>query len=403
MPKPYPFAALILGIAAPALAQQPPVGLAPIDLPQEPQVFASAEQPSIEATVLAKGFARPFALDFLPNGDLLVTERGGNLLLFRQPATSGPGMQPEVVGGMTLPPTGTRGMGLQDVSVRTAADGTVLVAFTYNDPVPNAEDPDAPPVTSRFQLRQGAYRNGALADVETLFSGEESRPSGSRIAFAVDGSIFLTTGAPSGATAQDLASVHGKVLRLEQDGRPHADNPLRGRDGAAAAIYSYGHRDQLGLAIHASGAIFAAEHGPNGGDEVNMIEPGGNYGWPVHSWGRNYDGAKWQDTAQAPGVIDPVVVWNPSIAPSGLMFYTGSAFPGWKGNLFVGSSRSGEINGTGGLERVVFNDSFGELRRESLFGELHQRVRDVVQGPDGLIYLLTDGPENAILRIAPGK
>ena len=163
-----------------------------------------------------------------------------------------------------------------------------------------------------------------------------------------------------------------------------------------------GHRDQLGLTVHpATGAVLNAEHGPNGGDEVNVILPGRNYGWPTSSFGRNYDGPRISEAPLGAGHRAPLVVWIPSIAPTGMTFYTGDRFPAWKGNLFVGSARRGEVPRTGGLERVVLNDKLEELRRETLLTELHQRIRDVRQGPDGLLYVLTDEDDGALLRLSP--
>jgi glucose/arabinose dehydrogenase len=167
-------------------------------------------------------------------------------------------------------------------------------------------------------------------------------------------------------------------------------------------VFSLGHRDHLGLAVHpATGAVFNAEHGPNGGDEVNLILAGRNYGWPRVSFGRNYDGSRHSPLPVADDVEQPLVLWVPSIAPTGLAFYDADRFPAWKGNLFVGSGRRGEIPGTGGLERVVFNEKLEELRRETLLTSLHQRIRDVRQGPDGLLYVLTDEDDGALLRISP--
>ena len=163
-----------------------------------------------------------------------------------------------------------------------------------------------------------------------------------------------------------------------------------------------GHRNQLGLTLHpVTGALWSAEHGPNGGDEVNLILPGRNYGWPRNTFGRGYDGAALADSPVGPGIEPPMLMWVPSIAPTGLQFYTGDRFPAWKGNLFVGSGRRGEIPGTGGLERVVLNERFEDLRRETLLSPLRQRIRDVRQGPDGLLYLLTDEEDGALLRLEP--
>jgi len=192
------------------------------------------------------------------------------------------------------------------------------------------------------------------------------------------------------------------VLRLRDDGKIPADNPFVGHAGARGEIFSYGHRDHLGLTVQpGTGLVLNAEHGPNGGDEVNLIQAGKNYGWPKVSFGRNYDGTPISASPVAEGVEAPVIVWIPSIAPSGLTFYTGDRFPAWKGNLFVGSSRRGEVPRTGGLERVVINDNLGDVRRETLLTDLHQRIRDVRQGPDGLLYVITDEDDGVVMRIEP--
>jgi len=189
---------------------------------------------------------------------------------------------------------------------------------------------------------------------------------------------------------------------VRDDGTAPPDNPFVGRDGARPEVFSLGHRDQLGLTVHAAtGAVLNAEHGPNGGDEVNRILPGRNYGWPTFSFGRDYEGPRISETPLGPGIEQPLILWLPSIAPTGLTFYTGDRFPAWTGNLFVGSARRGEIPRTGGLERVVLNDRLEELRRETLLTDLHQRIRDVRQGPDGLLYVLTDEDDGALLRLEP--
>jgi glucose/arabinose dehydrogenase len=242
----------------------------------------------------------------------------------------------------------------------------------------------------------------ALTNVERLFVAEPvSGVSGSRLAFSGDGFVYVTTGAPFGQEAQDPARSYGKVLRLTEDGKAPRDNPFAAREGGNAAVYSLGHRDQLGLVVHPSGAVLAAEHGPNGGDEINLILPGKNYGWPLYSFGRNYDGPRYTALPTGEGIELPLVLFVPSIAPTSLEVYTGERIAAWQGNVFVGSARIGQIPRTGGLERIVLNENLEELRRERLLTDLRQRIRDVRQGPDGLLYVITDEDDGALLRIEP--
>ena len=399
-------AAVALLMAAGAQAQQPPpVGIAPVVLGSEPYVFDTAEQHKLKVSVLAKGFARPFAIEFLPGGDLLIVERGAGLRLLRQ-ATGPAQLDAGLVEGMPRPADGPFSVGVQDVALHPDFAGNHWLYFTYNEPAERPEGDPTPPNqrTARLTLMRGRLENGRLSNVETLFQGGVAGALGSRVAFGQDGKVYMTAGGAYGQTAQDLATIYGKVLRLNDDGSIPADNPFVGRAGANPAIYSYGHRDHHGLLVHPeTGAILNAEHGMNGGDEVNLIRPGVNYGWPSHTYSRQYDGTWGSDQPAAAGIERPLLLWVPSIAPSGLMVYRGDRFPAWKGNLFVGSARRGEINFTGGLERVVFGANMGELRRETLLTQLHQRVRDFAEGPDGLIYVLTDGNENAVLRIEPAE
>jgi len=225
----------------------------------------------------------------------------------------------------------------------------------------------------------------------------------SRLAFGRDGTLFMTTGASVAnmMDAQEPSHHKGKVLRLRDDGTVPGDNPFVGRTGYQPEIYSLGHRNQIGLAIHPeTGAVWSNENGPNGGDEINIILPGRNYGWPIVSLGRDYAGP-WQGKFTQDGFEPPVAYWMPSIAVSGMAFYTGDRFPAWKGNVFVGAMRMGEIPNTGHLQRLVFNEKGEERRRELMLLELRQRIRDVRQGPDGLLYLLTDETPGALLRIEP--
>jgi len=378
-------------------ADQAPIGIAPVTLTASPYIFDTAEQHSIKVSVLAKGLERSFSMAFLPDGDLLVSERGGQLRIIRGATGSNPVLDAQPVIGVPQLDPPYRNGGLHDLALHPDFAQNHWLYFSYNKGEPNVERP-----RSAVALMRGRYENGLLQDVEELFVSGYGSTSGSRIVFADDGTVFITTGAPFGPEAQQLENVFGKVLRLNDDGSIPASNPFVGRAGIHPAIYSFGHRDQLGLTRHpASGAILAAEHGLNGGDEVNLIQPGRNYGWPDYSYSRAYDGERASALPVADGIEQPLILWSPSIAPSGLAFYTGDKFPAWKGNLFIGSSRRGEVDRTGGLERVVFNENLGDIRRETLLTELHQRIRDVRQGPDGLLYVLTDGDQFAVLRISP--
>jgi glucose/arabinose dehydrogenase len=197
-------------------------------------------------------------------------------------------------------------------------------------------------------------------------------------------------------------NLAGKVLRLKDDGTVPPDNPFVGRSNARPEIFTLGHRNMLGLAVHPdTGAIWESENGPNGGDEINVLLPGRNYGWPIVNYGRFYLGPRVNKHAWQEGMEDPLVFWVPAIATSGLTFYTGDRFPQWKGSVFAGGMRQGEVPRSGHLERIDFNDKWEELHRESLFWELRQRIRDVRQGPDGLLYVLTAENDGALIRIEP--
>lgn len=388
-------------------AQQPNIGIAPVTLTEPAYVFDTAEQHKIRVVVVARGLNHPFSLAILPDGDALVTERGRQLRIIRN-VTGADGkpavLEPEPVKGVPPLTPAYRNGGIHDIALHPQFAQNKLVYFTFNKPG-TPPDPNATPPTrqqSRVSLMRGRLEGNTLQDVKELFVGESGTTSGSRIAFGNDGMIYMTTGAPFGDEGQRLDSVYGKVLRLRDDGTAPPDNPFAGRPGARAEIFSIGHRDQLGLTVHpVTGVVLNAEHGPNGGDEVNLILPGRNYGWPKYTFGRNYDGTRLTESPVGDGIEQGLIIWLPSIGPSGLTFYTGERFPEWKGNLFVGSVRRGQIPRTGGLERVVLNERLEELRRETLLTQLHQRIRDVRQGPDELLYVLTDEDDGALLRIEP--
>ena len=395
--------AVALTVGAVAQQGQPQIGIAPVTLTAGPYTFDTAEQHTIRVVIVARGLVHPFSLAFLPNGDALVTERGTKLRLVRN-ATGAGGAQatldPEPIAGLpAFPPFRTGG--LHEIALHPKFATNQLVYFTYNKAGAAGQNPNQR--QSAVTLARGRFDGKSLANVEELFSGDwNNGASGSRLAFGRDGMIYMTTGAPFDDKAQRTDTVYGKVLRLTEDGKAPRDNPFVGKAGARPEVFSMGHRDQLGLTIHEpTGTVLAAEHGPNGGDEINIIQAGGNYGWPKFSFGRTYEGPRISEVPLGPGIEQPLVLWIPSIAPTGLTFYTADRIPAWKGNLFVGSARRGEVPRTGGLERVVMNDKLEELRRESLLTELHQRIRDVRQGPDGLLYVITDEDDGALLRIEP--
>jgi aldose sugar dehydrogenase len=398
--------AVWMALAPPGSAQQADIGISPAVLSQGSYTFDTAEQGKIRLVVLVRGLTRPFSVALLPGGDALVTERGARLRLAHNVTAratengSAATLAPQPVAGLPDMPA-FRGGGLHEVALHPNFADNRLVYFTYNKPGDAIDGPAQR--QSALTLARGRFDGRTLTNVQELFTGEwRAGASGSRLAFGLDGMLYITTGAPFGDDAQNPGSVHGKVLRLRDDGSVPGDNPFVGRPGTRPEIFSMGHRDQLGLAIHPdTGAVVAAEHGPNGGDEVNLILPGRNYGWPRFTFGRSYEGPRLVDAPVGADIEEPLVVWLPSIAPAGLTFYSGDRFPTWRGNLFVGSARRGQIPGTGGLERVVFNDKLEELRRETLLTQLHRRIRDVRQGPDGLLYLLTDDEDGALLRIEP--
>jgi len=386
-------ALLTILLATAAVAQQQPqIGIPHVGLGSGPFIIDTAAQHKIRVVVVTKGLSHPWSLAFMPDGGMLVTERAGKMRIIRDGV-----LDPQPMAG--IPKVfANRNAGLYDVALHPKFAENKLVYFTYSKPGPEKDQ-------QATTLARGRFDGKGLVDVKDLFTGEWTTVlGGSRIVFGRDGMIYMTTGAAFGTLAQDTNSDYGKVLRLREDGTVPPDNPFVGRAGFKPEIYSLGHRDQLGLAINPqTGALFSNENGPNGGDEINLILPGRNYGWPTISYGRTYEGPRVSDVPWKEGFEQPVVFWVPSIALSGMTFYSGDRFPAWKGNVFVGGMRYGEIAPSGRLERVVFNDKLEELRRESLLTELRQRIRDVRQGPDGLLYLLTEEEDAALLRIEPAQ
>jgi glucose/arabinose dehydrogenase len=357
---------------------------------------------------------------FLPDGGILVTERPGRLRIVRNGV-----LDPMLVAGL-LAVQAVGLAGLMDIALHPQFAENKLVYFTYHKPqVPGpgglVAGPAGPagrgaPPAGVITLAHARWDGAALVEAKDIFS---AIPSGnaSRIAFGKDGMVYMTVGYgdtpvgnpdPAGAPPQDRMSLSGKVLRLKDDGTVPPDNPFAGRTNSRPEIFTLGHRNMLGLAVHPdTGAIFESENGPNGGDEINALQAGRNYGWPVVSYGRFYLGPRVNNHAWQEGMEDPLVFWVPAIATSGLTFYTGDRFPQWKGSVFAGGMRQGEVPRSGHLERIDFNEKWEELHRESMFWELRQRIRDVRQGPDGLLYVLTAENDGALIRMepaaAPGK
>jgi glucose/arabinose dehydrogenase len=413
IPLVYPLALAAIALhSAPAIASDVPEVGVPAELPGPgPYVFRSAEQPSVNVEIIAKGLAHIYSLAFLPNGDALVVERGARLRLLRQ-AT---GRTPELVGESIanvpefsqaehLQPIDV--LGIQDVKPHPDFATNRLVYFTYNRPV--GYDPEMKRITATTILAQARLDGLRLTEVKTLLTGEAMvGTGGSRILIADGRWLYVAVGALSEGdvqSAQRTDNIYGKVLRIAMDGRIPQDNPFTQIKGARPEIWTYGHRDPLGLAIDPrSGRLVASEHGPQGGDELNELLPGRNYGWPNSTYGTEYAGSRLPIAPVAAGTEGPLLIWSPAIAPNGIAFYTGQAMPGWSNNLFVASARRGQINGTGALIRLVFNDQLQEMRQEVLLDGLHQRFKDVRQGPDGLLYAVTDEPNSVVVRIGPGS
>jgi glucose/arabinose dehydrogenase len=369
-----------------------PGGLAARPLPKKPVEFDTAEGQKIRVVVVTRALANPWSLAFLPDGSMLVTEREGRIRIIRNGVLD---PQP-IAGGPVCYNAGVSGLpgavhGYMDIALHPRFAENPFVYLSYTKPLDEKRRTVA--------IARGRWDGHALTDVRDIFVADEGTGSATRIAFGRDDTLFMTT---AGNGAQDPNSHAGKVLRLRDDGSVPSDNPFVGRAGYKPEVYSLGHRSSLGLAMHpGTGEMWQNENGPNGGDEINILKPGANYGWPLVSYGRTYPGPWQAPKLSHENFEQPVVVWIPSIAVSGMTFYTGSRFPKWKGDVFVGALRTGEIPGTGHLERILFNEKMEELRRESLLRELRQRIRDVRQGPDGLLYLLADEKEGAVLRIEP--
>ena len=374
---------------APAEAQSPAT-------PAQPRAQVSAQRsptPSstsgvVRAETVARGLERPWALAFLPDGRILVTERPGRLRIVARDGT----LSDPVAG---VPPVYARGQGgLHDVAIDPRFAENQLVYLSYAEPGEGG---------AGTAVARGRLVGNALENVTVIYSQTPKLPGGghygSRIVFTGDGKFFVTQGDRQVGRnrVQDLSQGQGKIMRLNLDGSVPRDNPFVGRDDAQPGIWSYGHRNAQGAVLHPeTGQLWTVEHGARGGDELNHPEAGKNYGWPVITYGMDYSGATIGEGTARDDMEQPVYYWDPVIAPSGMIVYTGDAIPGWKGSFLIGSMSPGS------LVRLVMENG-RVVREERYLGELDKRVRDVQQGPDGLVYVVTDETDGEVLRIMPAS
>jgi glucose/arabinose dehydrogenase len=369
-----------------------PPGLAQ-PLPPGPFTYHTAEGQDIRVTVLAR-LPWPYGIAFLPNGDLLVTQRTGELKRIPRGTTE----LREVPGGpQGITPISSGVHAYMSMAVHPNFAMNHFVYIVYTKAMADNKRTSA--------VARARYVDGRLLDTRDVWVADNiSGPTA--VTMTPDAKLWIGIVGGTGNVAQDPLTLAGKVIRLNDDGTVPGDNPFVGKAGFRPEIYTMGHRTAMGLAVNpVTHDVFLSEMGPNGGDETNLLRAGRNYGWPVVSLGRTYPGP-WQAAANEPthhGFELPMVYWTPSISVTGLTFYNGDALPKWKGDMFVGGLRYGEVPGTGRVERVVLNEKMEEMRRESLLTDLHQRIRDVKQGPDGLLYVATDEEQGAILRIEPAQ
>ena len=395
---PFLVAALLLVVAVSVASAQRRNYIPAVPPPDRPVVLHTGEVQRIRVVPVVGDLTHPWGMAFRQNGDILITERDkGALRVVR----NGQLLDRDIPGVPEVFSESDRA-GLMDVAVHPTDDR--MVYLTYSKPI---ERDGEPGVT--VALARGRLDAGNLTEVRDIFvaQGLDRGIAASRLVWGPDGKLFMTVGgsyvfADTGSYAQDPSTHFGKLLRLNDDGTAVPDNPFSNDSAYLPEIYSMGHRNQLGLAFHPeTGDLWATENGPQGGDEANIIRSGSNYGWPLASYSREYSGVRVTETPWRPEFEDAEVLWWPSIGPSGLTFYTGPHFPAWQGNLIVGSMMEGRMPRTGHIERIVFSRRGEEIRRESLLTELKQRIRDVRQGPDGYLYVLTDEDDAVLLRIEP--
>jgi glucose/arabinose dehydrogenase len=359
-----------------------PPGFKVPPLPDAPIRYETAEGQNVRVAVHVRGIQRGWSMASIAPDTLLVTERPGRVRIVRNGV-----LDPQPVAGV---PAGVASM--LDLVLHPDFDRNGLLYFSYSKRLDEKR--------TALTVSRARWDGRALVDMTDVFSAPGG--GGGPITFGGDGMLYVATAGAENAI-QNPNTLAGKILRLTDTGAVPPDNPFVGRTDARPEVFTIGHRNTLRLAQHpGTGAVWQVEMGPNGGDEVNILEKGANYGWPIVSLGRTY-GGPWHGSFTKEGLRDPVIYWMPSIAASSLAFYTGDKLPKWTGDVFVGGMRYGEIPGTGQVQRILMNAKLEELRREPLLVDLRRRIRDVKQGKDGLLYLLTDDEDGAVLRIEPAE
>ncbi|NTX11702.1 PQQ-dependent sugar dehydrogenase [Myxococcus sp. CA056] len=391
--------AAVLSLAGPARAQDatesPPSepGVSSFDpaFPGQTRAPAVQTQTPYQVTEVASGFNYPWAVAFLPDRRMLVTEKPTGKLFIVTPQ----GVKSAPVAG--LPPVDGREQGgLLDVEVDPDFATNSLIYWTYYEPRENGNG---------LAVGRGKLKDGPQPRIEALRIIFRMKPTldslwhaGGRLVFAPDGTLFVTLGERSILTgrvqARQLNSHFGKIVRIHTDGTVPANNPFVNNPAARPEIYSRGHRNVLAAALDGQGRLWEVEMGPLGGDELNLVEPGKDYGWPTIGYGKEYSGAPIHESSQGPGMEQPVYYWDPVISPSGLTIYSGNLFPEWRGNFFIGGLSSHAL-----VRLVLRNDRV--VGEERLKPAGNNRVRDVVQGPEGALYLLTDAPNGRLLKVTP--
>ena len=363
------------------------------DLGDGPFLIESAapEHRELKVSVIAR-LQQPWSIAFLPDGDMLVTERAGRVRLIRDGV-----LVPEPVAGVPQVRTGAL-MGLMDIALHPDFERNRFVYLAYHRPAPGNQ--------GETVLARGEWTGTELADVEVIFESGATDTQASRIGFGADGMLYMSVSTPGTGEgtlrSQRPDDYAGKVVRLHDDGRIPDDNPFVGKEGWLPGIYTLGHRNGHSMVLNPwTGELWMTEQGPNGGDEINVLEAGANYGWPYVSYGRTYYGPVVSPNPTLEGTKQPLLFWVPSIATTGMTFYSGKVFHGWERNVFVGGLRYGETPRTGHVQRIRFNERWEEIGREPLLLGLGQRIRDVREGPDGLLYILTAEQRGALLRIEP--